>query len=265
MVPDDESPSFELPPSPAWPRPSWLIRPWKASYLLRTASSKAAKLRPAINLDPLLFPTKHLDLPVDFYANPQRVRQLASLRQPRHLLPQYGCFVYKSLLRAIALQYLFSFLDAPSNSVFCDDRETFSHFLFDCPYSQEVWTPFKRVQCALDCNFPSTPLELFFDPPKPPDTYWCRGYSTVWPVIRACVLYQIWLQRVDRTFRPDQPHKAPLDTAIRAAHIINLHLQSLLQDTSIKKGFSKTFNLLRKLASDRWLHQHMIPNLITDV
>ncbi|KAF0688886.1 hypothetical protein As57867_019511, partial [Aphanomyces stellatus] len=69
----------------------------------------------------------------------------------------------------------------------------------------------------------------------------------IWPIVRACVYYQIWLQRADRTFRVDLPFKSPLDISLQAAGLIKLHLRQLLQDLPLKKGYIKVFNLLKQL------------------
>ena len=111
---------------------------------------------------------------------------------------------------------------------------------------------------------PVTAKEMFFDVPKPRDGYYVRGFLRVWPIVRACVLYSIWLQRNDRTFRPDLPSKSPTELSIQAAHLIKLHLGQLLQDLPLKKGYSKVFNTLRFLSTDPWLRQHLVPPAVTD-
>ena len=102
--------------------------------------------------------------------------------------------------------------------------------------------------------------ELVLAAPKPRDGYYVSGFLRIWPIVRACVLYSLWLQRNDRTFRPDLPSKTPAELAIHAAHMIKLHLTQLLQDLPLTKGYSKVFNVLRVLSSDQWLRQHLVPN-----
>ena len=121
------------------------------------------------------------------------------------------------------------------------------------------------MQRILDCSFPSNALELFFDVPKPPDGYYVRGFLKIWPIVRACVYYQIWLYRADRTFRPDLPVKTSTQIAIRAAHLIKLHLQHLLGDLPIKKGYAKVFNTLYKLCGDDWLQAFVIPSVVSNL
>ena len=191
--------------------------------------------------------------------------QLAYYRQPPHVLPRFGDFMFKMLLRANTMQYLFQYQDHPPMCVYCGSNETYMHFLLSCSYGQSVWHYFKQVQHILGCSFPRNGLELFFDVPKPIDGYYVRGFLKIWPIIRACVYYQIWLQRNDRTFRPDLTAKDPLAIAIRAANLIKIHLHQLLEDLSIKKGFSKVFNLLRRLSIDPWLKTYMIPESVQDI
>ncbi|KAH9079738.1 hypothetical protein Ae201684P_017354 [Aphanomyces euteiches] len=80
---------------------------------------------------------------------------------------------------------------------------------------------------------------MFYETPKPADGYYIRGYLKIWPIVRACVYYQIWLQRADRTFRPDLTAKSPMEVAIHAASLIKLHLQQLLVDLPLKKDTPK--------------------------
>ncbi|KAF0689202.1 hypothetical protein As57867_019252, partial [Aphanomyces stellatus] len=96
------------------------------------------------------------------------------------------------------------------------------------------------------------------------DGYYVRGYLKIWPIVRACVYYQIWLQRADRTFRVDLPFKSPLEISLQAAGLIKLHLRQLLQDLPLKKGYIKVFNLLKQLSRDSWLKQFILPDAVQD-
>ncbi|KAH9052488.1 hypothetical protein Ae201684P_001668 [Aphanomyces euteiches] len=137
-----------------------------------------------------ILPTKHLNLPSNFYEDPKRLTQLAAYLQPDHILPRYGEFIFKTLLRANAMQYLFQYQDPKPTCVFCRVNETYEHFLFSCGYGQSVWYYFKAIQRLLECSFPSTCLEMFYETPKPADGYYIRGYLKIWPIVRACVYYQ---------------------------------------------------------------------------
>jgi hypothetical protein len=262
IIPEEDAPLFCFPtPNTEWIGVCWMIGSKDDPILLATATSKAAKL-PILDNEPLT-PTKHLNLPSNFYLDPKRLRQLSTFRQPDHILPRYGEFIFKTLLRAHAMQYLFQFRNPQPRCIFCGANETFLHFLFSCRYGQAVWTYFKKIQHNLDCSFPSCAFELFFEVPKPRDGYYIRGYLKIWPIVRACVYYQIWLQRADRTFRPDLIAKSPMETALQAANLVKLHLQQLLADLPVKKGYSKVFNLLRKLCSDPWLKTHIVPAVVS--
>ncbi|ETW02038.1 hypothetical protein H310_06550 [Aphanomyces invadans] len=177
--------------------------------------------------DSSLIPTKHLNLSTNFSADPKR-------RSSSRYFP-----------------YLFKFHVPQPTCVFCGSIETYHHFLFICRYGQSVWQYFKKIQQILECPFPRNELELFFELPKPPDGYYVRGYLKIWPIVRACVYYQIWLQRADLMFRPDLPLKTPLETAIHAASLNYLNLMILIRDLPPQKGYTKVFNVLRVLSDIR--------------
>ncbi|KAH9071363.1 hypothetical protein Ae201684P_009610 [Aphanomyces euteiches] len=261
IVSEEDAPVFHLPtPNSEWMEWHWMIHPDSSPILLSLATSKSAKLRASPAVNSSILPTKHLNLPSNFYEDPKRLTQLAAYLQLDHILPRYGEFIFKTLLRANAMQYLFQYQDPKPTCVFCRVNETYEHFLFSCGYGQSVWYYFKAIQRLLECSFPSTCLEMFYETPKPADGYYIRGYLKIWPIVRACVYYQIWLQRADRTFRPDLTAKSPMEVAIHAASLIKLHLQQLLVDLPLKKGYAKVFNVLKRLSSDPWLRQHVIPD-----
>ncbi|KAF0712396.1 hypothetical protein As57867_004830, partial [Aphanomyces stellatus] len=265
IVPVDEAPPFKLPTtSNACQTVSWMIRPDQEPILLTAASSKSAKIKPPPAAILSLIPTRHLNLPDDFYSDPRRAKQLCTYRHPEHILPRYGEFIFKVLVCAHAMQYLFQFRDSQPRCVFCDANETYQHYLFACPFGQSVWQPFKQIQRILQCSFPRNAVELLFETPKPSDRFYIRGFRKVWPIVRACVYYQIWLQRNDRTFRVDLTSKAPMEIAIHAACLVKLHLAQLLQVLPLKKGYVKVFNLLKQLSRDPWLKQHLIPDAVQD-
>jgi exonuclease III len=261
LLPASETAEFRLPCSPP-PLKSvqWLLCPHEEPVLLAFATSKTAKIPFLAHPPPSqLLPTKHLGLPQDFYTNQRRIQQLSHMRQPPHILPRYSDFIYKTLLRANAMQSLFQFLDPKPRCTFCGGNETYMHFLFTCPFMSSTWRPFKAIQATLQCSFPRNAFELFFQAPPPADPCYSRGYFHIWPIVRACVYYQVWLQRNDRTFRPDLPFKTPLQVAIQAANLVKLHLDHLLRGLTIKKGHTKVFTVLRLLSQDAWLMQYMIP------
>ncbi|ETW03876.1 hypothetical protein H310_05220 [Aphanomyces invadans] len=142
------------------------------------------------------------------------------------------------------MQYLLQYREPQFKCNYCGANETYQHFLFECRFSQEVWTPFGSIHRLLSCAVPVNAKELVFDVPKP--------------------RYGIWLQRNDRTFRPDLPNKTSMELAVQVAHLIKLHLSQLLQDLPIKKSYSKVFNTLRVLSTDVCLRQYLVPNAITD-
>ncbi|KAH9118819.1 hypothetical protein AeMF1_008212, partial [Aphanomyces euteiches] len=239
IVSEEDAPVFHLPtPSSQWMEWHWMIQPDSSPILLSLATSKSAKIRASPAVSSSILPTKHLNLPSNFYEDPKRLAQLATYLQPDHILPRYGEFIFKTLFRANAMQYLFQYQDPKPTCVFCRVNETYEHFLFSCGYGQSVWYYFKAIQRLPERSFPSTCLEMFYETPKPADGYYFRGYLKIWRIVRACVYYQIWLQRADRTFRPDLTAKSPMEVAIHAASLIKLHLQQLLVDLPLKKGYA---------------------------
>ena len=253
-------PAFKLPTGNTPTVAEWLIRPDDVSYYLPKVTTKAARVQIKTPLAAAnLIPTKHLRLPPSFYQDPKRLSQLVNYHQAPHILPRYGDFMFKMLLRANAMQYMFQYLDPKPACIFCGNNETYLHFLLSCSFGQTVWQPFKQVQHLLGCAFPRNVQELFFDTPLPPDNYDAKGYRYIWPIIRACVYYQIWLERVDRIFRPDLTPKTASQVALKAASLIKLHFDQMLVDLPIKKGYSKVFNILRKLCTHSWLKTFMIP------
>ncbi|ETW08409.1 hypothetical protein H310_00994 [Aphanomyces invadans] len=201
-------------------------------------------------VDSSLIPTKHLNLPTDFYADPKRLKQLAVFFRPGHILPRCGELIYKTLLRANAIQYLFKFHVPQPTCVFCDSNESYHHFLFTCWYGTSVWQYFKKMQQVLGCPFPRNELELSFELPKPPDGYYvrCTKFGSNPPIARSvptCL-----------------PPKTPLETAINAVSLIKMHLTTLLRDLPLKKGYTKVFNVLRALSDDAWLKAHLVPPVV---
>ncbi|KAF0690558.1 Aste57867_18045 [Aphanomyces stellatus] len=253
IVPVDVAPPFMVSTtSNAWQTVSWMIRPDQEPILLTTTSSKSAKINPPPVAILSLIPTRHLNLPDDYYSDPRRAKQLCTYRHPEHILPRYGEFIFKLLLRAHAMQYMFQFRDPQPSCVFCGANETYQNYLFACPFGKAVWQLFKQIQRILQGSFPRNAVELLFESPKPSDKYYIRGFL------------KIWLQRNDRTFRVDLTSKAPMEIAIDAACLVKLHLAQLLQDLLLKKGYVKVFNLPKQLRRDPWLQQHLIPDVVQD-
>ncbi|KAF0686028.1 Aste57867_22154 [Aphanomyces stellatus] len=156
---------------------------------------------------------------------------------------RYGEFIFKLLLRAHAMQYLFQFRDPSQDASFA--------------------VPMKRTStiCSL-VHLVSLFGNLQADPANPPVLLSKKHRRTARRNAKA--IRQIWLQRNDRTFRVDLTSKAPMEIAIHAACLVKLHLAQLLQDLPLKKGYVKVFNLLKQLSRDPWLKQHLIPDAVQD-
>ena len=264
-LPEDSEDIFTGPFLTAKPPPTsqWLIQTQHKLIPLALSTSRHAILSSQQPLKPTTIPTKHLHLAPDFYEDPDRLRQLAALRQPPHILPKYSDFIFKLAIRANALQYLFYYLqDDKHQCIFCNGNETHDHFLFDCPNTKAVLKPFKQISRKLQCPFPNNPTQVFFDTPLPQNPKLHRGYNILWSILRPCIYYTIWLNRNDQTFRPDLPKKPPDTIAIQAANITRLHISRLFQIPGQHKKPKELRIIFASLKTIPWISEHLIPKSI---
>ncbi|KAF0689017.1 Aste57867_19481 [Aphanomyces stellatus] len=232
IVPVDEAPPFKLPTtSNAWQTVSWMIRPDQEPILLTAASSKSAKIKPPPAAILSLIPTRHLNLPDDFYSDPDA---------PSNSAPT-------DILNTSFLGMVSSFsscFSAPTPYNTCSNSETPSQ---DASFA----APMKLCLATIQADSANPPVLLSK-----------KRRRTA--LRNAQAIRQIWLQRNDHTFRVDLTSKAPMEIAIHAACLVKLHLAQLLQVLPLKKGYVKVFNLLKQLSRDPWLKQHLIPDAVQD-
>ncbi|KAH9094693.1 hypothetical protein Ae201684P_022167 [Aphanomyces euteiches] len=95
IVSEEDAPVFHLPtPNSEWMEWHWMIHPDSSPILLSLATPKSAKIRASPAVNSSILPTKHLNLPSNFYEDPKRLTQLAAYLQPDHILPRYGEFIF---------------------------------------------------------------------------------------------------------------------------------------------------------------------------
>ncbi|KAH9070904.1 hypothetical protein Ae201684P_003002 [Aphanomyces euteiches] len=96
IVSEEDAPVFHLPtPNSEWMEWHWMIHPDSSPILLSLATPKSAKIRASPAGNSSILPTKHLNLPSNFYEDPKRLTQLAAYLQPDHILPRYGEFILR--------------------------------------------------------------------------------------------------------------------------------------------------------------------------
>ncbi|OQR85501.1 hypothetical protein ACHHYP_20570, partial [Achlya hypogyna] len=196
-----------------------------------------------------LLPTRHLRLPVDFILSAAAVDHAATFFRPDYILPKYSDFVYRIVIGAVPVRARLGFLPATQRGcVFCDSLETLEHLLLQCAFSQRVWAGLAPLTSALQLQLPTTLQSLLFETPYTPLRHRRRSVATLWPILRACVLYTIWLARNDAVFRPEVPAVSLLAAAHRAAQLIRLHIHHLLLNTQD----DAVFRLMHALLAEAW-------------
>ncbi len=218
-------------PSPT-PKPPWLVRLHDATKLLTQMTPAEARRSLAPPRTRLQLPTRHLEVDDDFYKAPAVVASAAELRLPDAILPKYADFVYQVMLRAVKFRAHLHWLDRASQAcLFCPEHETYSHFLVDCDFIQDVWNTLHAAMAPLGVTLPTTLSGYLYSTPKTASNMHQRAFRYLWPVLRACVWFNVWRVRNDRVFRTDLPLPSPWTIAVKAARVAQLHLHhSLVQN-----------------------------------
>ncbi|OQS05982.1 hypothetical protein THRCLA_20476 [Thraustotheca clavata] len=178
------------------------------------------------------------------------------LRLPDAILPKYADFVYQVLLHAVKFCAHTHWLDrADQACLFCPELETYRHFLVDCDFIHDVWATLESVTAPLGVALPTTLVGILFSTPKTAHNSHQAAFGYLWPVLRACVWFNVWRVQNDRVFRSDLPLPSPWTIAIKAARVTQLHLHhSFVQDPE-QPGL---LQLLRLLAQHEWPRQHLV-------
>ena len=245
-------------PSPTL-KPPWLIRQHNATMpltQLTPAEARHSRAPPRTNFQ---LPTRHLDVDDDFYKTPAAVAAAAELRLPDAILPKYADFVYQVMLRAVKFRAHLHWLDrADQACLFCPEHETYSHFLVDCDFIKDVWSTLHAVTAPLGVVLPTTLSGYLYSTPKTASNMHRAAFRYLWPVLRACVWFNVWRVRNDRVFRADLPLPSPWTIAVKAARVAQMHLHhSLVQ----QPGQMALRRLLRLLAQHEWPRQHLVPRI----
>ncbi|OQR87928.1 hypothetical protein ACHHYP_07832 [Achlya hypogyna] len=245
-------------PSPT-PKPPWLVRLHNATKLLTQMTPAEARRSRAPPRTRFQLPTRHLEVDDDFYKAPAAVAAAADLRLPDAILPKYADFVYQVMLRAVKFRAHLHWLDRANQAcLFCLERETYSHFLVDCTFIQDVWNTLHAAMAPLGVTLPTTLSGYLYSTPKTASNMHQRAFRYLWPVLRACVWFNVWRVRNDRVFRADLPLPSPRTIAVKAARVAQLHLHhSLIQNP----GQTALRHLLRVLAQHEWPRLHLVPQI----
>ncbi|OQR84392.1 hypothetical protein ACHHYP_20674, partial [Achlya hypogyna] len=195
-------------------------------------------------------PTAHLQLPEDFYSSAGNIALIAELLQPEHILPKYSDFIYRVVVGAVPVRARLGFLPADQRGcIFCDEFETLEHLLLRCTFTRDVWVGLEPL-----ISLTTTLHGLLFEPLRTRLRH-RRGVALLWPILRACELYTIWLARNDKVFRPDTLDVSPLAAAHRAAHLVRLHLHHLL----LNSADGALFRLVHALRAEVWTWTFIVP------
>ena len=125
-------------------------------------------------------------------------------------MPKYADFVYQVMLRAVKFRAHLHWLDrADQACLFCPEHETYSHFLVDCDFIQDVWNTLHAVTAPFGVFLPTTLSGYLYSTPKTASNMHQRAFRYLWPVLRACVWFNVWRVRNDRVFRTDLPLPSP--------------------------------------------------------
>ncbi|EQC40229.1 hypothetical protein SDRG_02877 [Saprolegnia diclina VS20] len=205
-------------------KPPWLVRLHNATKLftqMTPAEARRSRVPPRTHFQ---LPIRHLDVDDDFHtaAFSRRLRCRAPTTRRHLTLP---------------------------SCLFCPEHETYRHFIVDCDFIKDVWSTLHAVMA---------PLGYLYSTPKTASDMHRAAFRYLWPVLRACVWFNVWRVRNDRVFRADLPLPSPWTIAVKAARVAQMHLHhSLVQNP----GQIALCRLLRLLAQHEWPRQHLAPRI----
>ncbi|OQR88908.1 hypothetical protein ACHHYP_20284 [Achlya hypogyna] len=243
------------------PPDDWLLQVSMIAELATAdaAATAADSTQPTVPLPRVAacpLPTAHLQLPEVFYSSAGNIALVAELLLPEHILPKYSDFIYRVVVGAVPVRARLGFLPADQRDfVFCDAFETLEHLLLRCTFTRDVWVGLEPLISVLEIELPTTLHRLLFEPLRTRLRHRRRGVALLWPILRACVLYTIWLARNDKVFRPDTLDVSPLAAAHRAAHLVRLHLHHLL----LNSADGTLFRLVHALCAEVWTRTFIVP------
>ncbi|EQC32706.1 hypothetical protein SDRG_09679 [Saprolegnia diclina VS20] len=152
---------------------------------------------------------------------------------------------------------------APLNNVFdcaCEAPKTYRVEIYEdaARHIQDVWSTLRAVTAPLGVVLPTTLSGYLYSTPKTASNMHRAAFRYLWPVLRACVWFNVWRVRNDRVFRADLPLPSPWTIAVKAARVAQMHLHHSLVHNPGKMALRR---LLRLLAQHEWPRQHLVPRI----
>ncbi|OQR88031.1 hypothetical protein ACHHYP_07690 [Achlya hypogyna] len=202
-------------------------------------------------------PTAQINVANDFYNDPDNLAAAAGLWLPTHVLLKFSDFVYRVLIRGVAMRSQLHYLE-DKTCVLCNtgDLETYTHLQIDCPFTQDVWNLFTAALSAFGFSYPTSLQACLFDTPRLQRRWQCLCFDQVWPMVRACIWFTLWKARNDVIFRQN---RTPAPVALKAAFAVKIHLQHLvLQDPEDHM----LLRFLLSLEQNVWARAHLVPRCV---
>ncbi|OQR85138.1 hypothetical protein ACHHYP_12239 [Achlya hypogyna] len=220
---------------PAKPVTSWLVK-LDGCVVPRGTTRVASRIfKPAAQRKCL--PTAHINVANDFYEDPENLAAAAGVVAP----------------------------DALCNM---GNRETCTHLLIDCPFTQDVWNLFTAALSAFGFSYPTSLQACLFDIPRLQRRWQCLCFDQVWPIVRACIWFTLWKARNDVIFCQDRTPAASEAVALKATSeavalkatfAVKKRLQHLvLQDPEDHS----LLRFLLALEQNAWARAHLVPRRV---
>ncbi|OQR90622.1 hypothetical protein ACHHYP_05362 [Achlya hypogyna] len=156
-----------------------------------------------------------MPVPDNFYEHIGHLDEAVEQRLLQNLMPKFADFVNRVLLRGVTFRSQLHYIDDKS-CVLPHEKQTYTHFLLDCPVTQAVWHVFVSVMSSIGFYNPPSLENCLFGSPR---------------------LTRPWMQvtftpaQNDNIFRPYTPETTPESIARKAVFAVKIHLQHLvLQD-----------------------------------
>ncbi|OQR96445.1 hypothetical protein ACHHYP_15814 [Achlya hypogyna] len=208
----------------------------------------------------MCLPSAHINVANDFYEDRENIAAAVGLWLPTHALPKFSDCVYRVLIQGVAMRSELHYLE-DKTCVLCNkgNRETYTHLLIDCPFTQDIWNLFTAALRAFGFSYPTSLQACLFDTPRLQRRWQCLCFDQVWPIVRACIWFTLYKARNDVIFRQDRTPATSEAVALKAAFVVKIHLQHLeFQD-------SEDHSLLRfllALEQNVWARANLVPRCV---
>ncbi|EQC32447.1 hypothetical protein SDRG_09774 [Saprolegnia diclina VS20] len=127
-----------------------------------------------------------------------------------------------------------------------------------CPFIRAVWRAFDPMRDILQLQLPTSVGGFLYDPVALPFSAHKSTIRALWPILRACVWYSLWLERNNRVFRTTLTPLPAAALAIKAATITRLHIRHLAR-RAVVPSLAESLHALR---ADPWRPRYLIPHSI---